>query len=201
PWIPQIVRAEHQVGITKLHPMFATPSLRGLRDAVVILAFGENGGTASSAGRWLELAAIVAVAVMAALVLRGGRFAADPRRRRAIVLIAATTALTLIGHALAPLVGVDVFTQRYMTILIPLAAALGAAAILATGSRTLFAGACVLLLAGGVVEAVRRYHGEYEPDITPVRQAAAADHPRTVLTNTPIVLFYLRSFRAQFDRP
>src|SRR5207237_7250480 len=87
PWIPQIARAERQVGITKLHPMFATPSLRGLRDAVVILAFGENGGTASSAGRWLELAAIVAVAVMAALVLRGGRFAADPRRRRAILLV------------------------------------------------------------------------------------------------------------------
>jgi 4-amino-4-deoxy-L-arabinose transferase-like glycosyltransferase len=201
PWIPQIVHAENQVGVTKLHPMFATPSLRVFRDSVVILAFGEGGGTSSSAGRWLELAAIVALVVLAAVVVGRSRFAADPRRRFAITLLASTTALTLIGHAIAPLVGVDVFTQRYMTVLIPLAAALGAAAIVSTGSRPLFMCACALLAAVCVFEAVRRYHGEYEPSIGPVRQAAIADHPRTVLTNTPIVLFYLRSLHPVFDRP
>ena len=65
----------------------------------------------------------------------------------------------------------------------------------------LYAGACALLVGVGAFEVIRRYHGEYEPDITPVREAAIADHPRTVLTNTPIVLFYLRSLHPQFDRP
>jgi 4-amino-4-deoxy-L-arabinose transferase-like glycosyltransferase len=201
PWIPQIVHAENQVGITKLHPMFAAPSLRGLRDSVVILAFGENGGTTSSAGRWLELAAIVALAVAAAIVIRRGPLVADSRGRQAIALIAATVTLTLLGHALAPVVGVDVFTQRYMTILAPLAAALGAAAVVSVGRESAIAAACVLLVAVGLLEVVRRYRGEYEPDMTPVRQAAIAAHPRTVLTNTPIVLFYLRSLHPVFDRP
>ena len=50
PWIPQILDAEHQIGRTKLNPMFATPSLSAVRDVVVTLAFGENGGTMARRG-------------------------------------------------------------------------------------------------------------------------------------------------------
>jgi hypothetical protein len=201
PWIPQMIRAQDQVGKTKLHPQFATPSLTGLRETVIRLAFGEGGGTASAAGRWLELLLIVALACGGAIVLRRKWARIDLPGRRAITLIAVTTALTLVGHAIAPAIGLDVFTQRYMTIMVPLATSLGAAALVWVEREWLLAVAAALLVALGVVNAARRYHGQYEPDFTPVRAAATAAHPRTVLTNTPIVLFYLRSLHPVFDRP
>ncbi len=201
PWIPQIIRAQNQVGKTKLHPLFATPSLSGFRNAVVLLAFGESGGTSSSAGRWLELLAIFALACAGAIVLRRASGRMDSGSRRTIVLLALTAGLTLIGHAVAPVVGLDVLTQRYMTIMIPLAAGLSAAALAASRRRSLFLLATTLLLGLGIAALVRRYQGEYEPDFTPVRLAATAAHPRTVLTNSPIVLFYLRSLHPILDRP
>lgn len=200
-WIPEIVRAERQVGVTKLHPQFSTPSFTQLRDAAVKLAIGEHGGTTSSAGRWLEFVVILAVAGAATVALRGGFARMSGSARRTVLLIAITAGLTLVGHAIAPAVGVDVFTQRYMTILIPLGAALGAAALVATGRQALLSAAVVLLLGLGVAGLVRRDHGQYEPDFQPVRVAAIAMHPRSVLTNTPLVSFYLRSLRPQFDRP
>jgi 4-amino-4-deoxy-L-arabinose transferase-like glycosyltransferase len=201
PWIPQMIRAQDQVGKTKLHPMFATPSLTGLRETVIRLAFGEGGGTASVAGRWLELLVIIVLACAGAIVLRRKWAGIDVPARRAITLIAVTAGLTLVGHALAPLIGVDVFTQRYITIMVPLVASLGAAVLVWLKRDWLLVAATVLLVALGVVNAARRYHGEYEPDFTPVRVAATAAHPRTVLTNTPIVLFYVRSLHPIFDRP
>lgn len=201
PWIPQIVRGQDQVGITKIAPPFATPSLNGLRDSMLKLALGENGGTSSSLGRWFEFAVIVLLAGAAAFVLHRGWDRWDPRGRRAIVLTALTIALTLAGHALAATIGIDVFTQRYMTILVPLAAALAGAAVVTANHQALLVAASVLLVALGLAGVVRRYHAQYEPDFTPVRNAALAIRPRTVLTNTPLVLYYLRSLRPIFDRP
>lgn len=201
PWIPQIIRGQDQVDITKLSPMFAAPSLTGLRNSILILILGESGGTTSSLGRWLEFGAILALIGAAVIVLRRGWNVRDARAKRAIVLLAVTAGLTLAGHAIAAVGGIDVFSQRYMTIMIPLGAALGAAALVATEKQAIIVAASVLLVALGVVSFVRRYGGEYEPDFTPVRLAALAAHPRTVLTNTPIVLYYLRSLRPQFDRP
>ena len=146
PWIPQIIRAQNQVGKTKLHPMFATPSLSGFRNTVVLLAFGEGGGTSSSVGRWLELLAILTLACAGAIVLRGSWDRTNSAHRRAIMLLAITAGLTLIGQALAPLVGLDVFTQRYMTIMIALAPALSAAALVAARRRSLVVLATTLLL-------------------------------------------------------
>lgn len=201
PWIPQIVSAQGQVGVTKLGPMFATFSATRLRDLAVILAFGEHGGTGSGAGRWLIVAAMAGLGVAAWLALRRRWGRMRELERRAVLLLALTAALTFAGHAIAPLVGVDVFTQRYMTIMVPLAAALGAAAIDATGNRAPWGAAVGLLVVLGVVSLVRRYRGEYEPSLSPVRAAALAMHPRTVLTNTPLVLYYLRSLHPEFDRP
>jgi hypothetical protein len=181
--------------------MFATPSPARLPDVTVTLAFGEHGGTASGVGRWLVFCVMLAFVLAAAIALRRRWNVVGPRGRGAILLTALTAALTIVGHAVAPALGVDVFTQRYMTILVPLTAALGAAAIVSTGKRAIFTVAAGSLLVLGIAGLVRRYHGEYEPSLTPVLAAARAAHPRTVLSNTPIVLYYLRSYRPQFDRP
>ena len=118
-------------------PTFGGPSLTALRDSLVSLAFGEHGGTANPAGRWLELAVIVAIAALAAAMIlrqRAGQARAAPRpQRRAIIVIAASVALTFVGHAIVGAIGVHVFNQRYLTLMIPLVAALLAAAVLATG--------------------------------------------------------------------
>lgn len=207
PWIPEIVRGQQQVHITKLDPLFATPNATSLRDAILTLTLGEHGGGAHTLARWGEFAVIVVVAILAALALRGNPGppsppqAQDDRFRYAVRLLAVTGALTLAGHALAAVVGVDVFTQRYMTILIPIGATLAAAALVATHSRPLLIGAAAVLVAVGVGGFVRRLGAQYEPDFKPVAAAASAAHPRTVLTNTPIVLFYLRSLHPVLDRP
>ena len=194
PWIPEIVRAQNQVGLTKLHPMFATPSLTALRNAAMVLALGENGGTASSAGRWLAFAAMVVLAAAAAVLLRR-------RRNPVVALLALTGGLTLVGHALANPLGVDVFSQRYMTILVPVAAALAAAALDALPVRWPVAAAAIVLLGFGAAALVRRTGAQFEPAFAPVRAAALAAHPRTVLTDTPLVSYYLRDLHPIFDRP
>jgi hypothetical protein len=88
-----------------------------------------------------------------------------------------------------------------MTILIPLVAILGAVALSEVNLRWLTVAAAVVLSALGVVEIARRYRGEYVPSFTPVRTFALSVHPRTVLTNNPLVLYYLRDLHPRFDRP
>jgi hypothetical protein len=201
PWIPEIVRAQHQDGITKLHPMFATPSLTGLRNAAVVLAAGENGGTTNSAGRWLEFMLMLVLAAAAAAVLARARPRNDRRRNATVTLLALTAGLTLLGHAVAGPLGIQVFSQRYMTILVPVIAAVGAGALTAAPARWPALVALVILLGLGATALVRRTGAQFEPDFGPVRAAALADHPRTVLTNTPLVSYYLRDLRPHFDRP
>lgn len=201
PWIPEIVRGQNQIGITKISPPAAAPSLTGLRDLVVTLAFGENGGTTSSAGRWLLLLALGLLGLAAAVILRRGAARLGRAAPRVNGLIALAGVLTLAGHAIAAIAGIDVFSQRYTTILVPLAAVLGAAAV-SLGGRTRLPVLCAVLLSAlGVVEIARRGGAQYEPPIAPVRAAALALHPRTVLTNTPIVQFYLRDLHPILDRP
>jgi uncharacterized membrane protein len=201
PWIPEIVRAQHAVNRTKLDPTFPAPSLTTLRDAAATLTLGEHGGTEAGAGRWLELVALAGLAAMAVVLLRRAAPRIDSVTRRTVALVAGTAGLTVIGHAIAGAAGIDLFNQRYLTILIPLAAALGAAALVATGRTPLLVAVSLLLVALGVVGAIRRYHNDYAPSLAPVRAATLALHPRSVLTNTPVVLYYMSSFRPQLDRP
>lgn len=200
-WIPEMVRSQQRVGVTKLNPINGATSLTALRDAIVTLVFGEHGGTASSGGRWLEAVVIIAVGVAAAVVLRRGWDSRPERFRTAVVVLALTAAVTVLGHALAGAVGIQIFTQRYLTILIAIAAALGAAAVVSVELRGLGTLIAVALVALGLGNLVRRLHGEYQPDLTPVRAAAVAAHPRTILTDTPLVLYYLRSLHPVMDRP
>jgi hypothetical protein len=201
PWIPEIVRGQHQVGITKYDPLAAAPSLSGLRDIVVTLAFGENGGTASHAGRWLAAAVIVALAAAGCALLRRRWASLSVDAQRTLKILGASGALTLIGYAAAAIVGIDIFTQRYLTILIPLAVALGAAMVASIQSRYVTAAAALALVALALVEVERRFDGEWQPSLAPEQRLAAGIQPRTVLTNTPVVLYYLRGYPATMDRP
>jgi dolichyl-phosphate-mannose-protein mannosyltransferase len=200
-WIPQIGRAQDQVGVTKFNPLSASPSVTGLRDAFVTLALGESGGTGSSAGRWLLFAGIVALCGASYLVLRGSWAAFDERARRTIQVLAITSVLTLVGYALAGIVGIDVFSERYLTILVPFAAGLAAGTLATLPVRWVVPATAVLLVGLGVGNFERRLGGQWQPDLAPVRAAAEGLHPRTVLTNTPVVLYYLPSLRPEFDRP
>lgn len=201
PWIPQIVHGQDAVGKTKLATPFAGPSPGALRELTVSLAFGANGGTTRVAGQWLEFAVIIALGAVALLVLRLTATARSRRWRYAILLIAGTGVLTLIGHAIAPAVGIELFTARYLTILIPLAVALAAAAVISTGRHWLALAATLVLLGAGIVDLGLRYHRQWEPDLRPVRLAALALHPRTVLTDNPDVVYYLGALHPQLDRP
>jgi hypothetical protein len=200
-WIPEIVRGQHQIGVTKFDPQSATPSLTGLRDAFATLALGENGGTTSQIGRWLLFAVMLACCAAGYVVLGRGWAASDARARRTISLLALTAALTLVGYALAAVVGVNVFSQRYLTILVPLGAGLGAAVLASVKNRWMLPLGAVLLVGLGLGGVARRVGGQWEPDLTTIRAAARALHARTVLTNTPVVLYYLPSFRPVYDRP
>jgi len=201
PWIPQIVHGQHAVNVTKLAPTFPGPALVTLRDATVTLAFGEYGGTHSAAGRWLGFGLIVALVAIGVLLVRRRAGPGGSPRRRAIVMLAGTAVLTLAGHAIAAAAGVDLFNERYLTILIPLVAALGAVAVVATERTAVVVGAAVLLLAVGLVNLGRRYHHQWEPSLAPVHVTALSLHPRTVLTDTPAVLYYLKDLHPQLDRP
>ncbi len=201
PWIPQLVHAQHYVNLTKLSPIFPGPSPSSLRDAVDTLAFGEYGGTTHAAGRWLIFAALAAGIVAMAVILRRRFPGRGTPAGSTILLIASVAVLTLVGHAVAAWVGIDVFDQRYLTILIPLGAALGAAAVMAAGSRIAIAVAVTLLGALGVVDFAKRYHHQWQPDLSPVRAQALAMHPATVLTNTPVVDYYLQKLHPHVDRP
>jgi predicted membrane-bound mannosyltransferase len=200
-WIPEIVRGKDQVGVTKFDPLSASPSVRALRDMFVTLTLGESGGTGNGASRWLMFAVLLALCGVGYVLLRRGWPALDDRARRTIRLLAATAVLTLVGYALAAAVGIEIFTQRYLTILIPFAAALAAAALVALPWRWLVPAAAVALVAVGVGNFARRLGHEWQPDLAPVRAVATDLRPRTVLTNTPVVLYYLPSFRPKFDRP
>ncbi len=201
PWIPQISHAQHFVNKTKLLPPFSSPSFSGLKEATITLAFGENGGLHADAARWLEFVLIVAALVAVASVLRRSPRRGTPRAARTLSVIAITVALVVIGHALAGIVKIEIFNQRYFTILIPLIATLGAAAIVAIGVRWLTVAVIVLLAGLGVANLVKRWGHDFEPNLAPVRAAVTALHPRTVLTDTPVVSYYLGALRPGLDRP
>jgi hypothetical protein len=200
-WIPEMIRGQHQVGMTKFDPQAAVPSLDAVRDLAVTLALGENGGTANPIGRWALFAAMLAAGAMVSVAIRrASRTRLDARARRTVRMVVAVGALTLVGYAAAAVVGVDVFTQRYLTILVPLLA-VPVAAALAISEPWLPVAIVIALLAVGADDLARRVGGEWQPDPAPALVIAERLHPRTVLTNTPSVLYYLGAYRPVMDRP
>lgn len=197
-WIPQIVDGQHQINRTKLSPHFASPSARIMRDMADALAFGSYGGVRSTAGRWLEFVVLIGAGVLVAMLLRR---LPPGRGRQAAVLLGTLAGLTLVGHALAAWLGIQIFDQRYLTILVALAAVLGAAGAVALERRCWLVAVVGALTVLGAVNIARRLGTDYGPDLAPVRAAALALHPRSVLTNNPEVLYYLPSLHPVLDRP
>jgi 4-amino-4-deoxy-L-arabinose transferase-like glycosyltransferase len=187
---------------TKVSPSFPGPSVSSLRDVTDRLVLGEHGTGASSATRWLEFVAVLGVLAAALVILRRA-VAADPGapRARALKVIVTTGALVAAGHALAPAVGTEVFNERYLTVLIPIGAAVIAAAVEEANAPWLWRAAAVLVAVLGLAVFVQRLGREYEPDLAPVRTAVTALHPRMVLTNSAVVAYYLRRLPVIVDRP
>lgn len=193
-WAQQIERGQDALRHTKVFAPSPGPSLRTLRELSVRLALGEHGAASSTAIRWLEFLAVIAV-LLAALVVLKRVVAADPGSvpSRSVLVIGATAALVLAGHALMAIVaGLAIFRQHYLTVLIPLGAALIAAAAIRQPVRWVRGAAVAAVALAGVAVFLQRYHREYEPGFAPVAAAVAAQHPGTVVTNSAVVAYYLR---------
>jgi len=211
PWLGQFERGQDALHHTKISPTFPGPSPSSLRDVAVRLVLGEHGAGATPGVRWLEFIALLAVLGWVVVALRRGAGSqpatataaatATATATAALPVIATTGALVLAGHALAPLFGFEIFNERYLTVLIPIGAALLSAAVARANARWLWRGAAVLVAAAGVAVFVQRYGREYQPNLAPVRTAVAALHPRAVLTNSAVVAYYLRRLPVDVDRP
>jgi hypothetical protein len=186
PWIPEMVRAADATGDTKASPIYPNPSLDSLRDLVVRLTFGEHGTAHAPGLRWLQFAVVAAGLIV---VFRGA-----PR-------VLWITALGTLGlHAIAHWLGPDIFAPRYLTELIPLAAA--ALGIRLAQLRRVQVAAAVAIAALGVAVVVQRSGENDEPDVAAIgRLVAPAAAGRVVVTNSAVVAYYLRDLHPHLDRP
>jgi hypothetical protein len=195
PWLGEFSRSLDALDETKAAPIYPSPSLSSLRDSVVPLFAGEHGAADAAGPRTLQFAVIaVVIAAAVALLARRGR-------RDAVTLLGVTALGTLLLHAVATLLGPDIFAQRYLTSLIPLALALLAGAVTVAPWRRTPAAAAVLLVVLGAAVFVQRHDRELEPDIAPVEALIERSGERSVLTNSARVAFYLRHLHPRLDRP
>jgi hypothetical protein len=192
PWAWQLKRSLDLDGVTKVLPSSSGSGFRAIRDELVPLFFGEHGE--SAAGRGWELLALVAGIAWAVWVLRGNR--------RLLWLAGGVSGGTLLAHAAAAQAGPGVFERRYLSVLVPLVIGLLAAAVssMRVGLLVRLTTAALLLVGVGVV--VKRAAGDGEPDYQAVASAAARLRVGRVLTNSPVVEYYLRnSETVALDRP
>jgi hypothetical protein len=194
PWIGQFARSVDALDETKAAPIYPSPSLASLRDSVVPLFTGEHGTAHSAALRTLEFTAIaLALTVAVVLLRRSGK-------REPVALLGLTALGTVILHAVATLLGPDIFAQRYLTSVIPLAIAILAGGVVAIEWRPAVPVAAALLVAVGVAVFIERYDRELEPDMAPIRALIRQSGERRVLTNSARVAFYLRDLHPRLDR-
>lgn len=205
PWTPELLRSLDKIDETKVAPSYPNPSPGVVRDEVVMLFFGEHGSTFSDGVHALGLLAVASALAVAAWLVwrREAELAPGPQpdgvRRPVFWLLAGTAAGTFVLHALAAYAGLDLFSVRYLTVLIALSVALLACALALVPWRPALPLAAAGLLAVGVAGFLHREGRELEPDLARARApAAGAD---TVLTNTPAVSFYLRDLGVVLDRP
>lgn len=194
PWIPQIERSQNYLGITKLPWVATAPTPGHLRDALVPLFFGEH-GSGSGAVRTVQVLLILAGLIWGcAMVARRGS-------REAAWLLPGVLAGALVLHVVISAFETDIFLQRYLTTIIPLAAAIVAGGVALVRRRWAVPLVAAVLLAGGVAVAVHRAGRQYEPD-SPLAVRIAARHGyRTILTNSAVVAFYGRRLHVILDRP
>jgi MFS family permease len=195
PWMGEFLRSLDALDETKAAPIYPSPSLASLRDSTVPLFAGEHGAADSAGLRTVQFALIV-TALGAAVAMLRARGKGDALR-----LLGVTALGTLVLHAIATLLGPDIFAQRYLTSLIAPAAALLAGGVVLAPWRRATPVAAVALVGLGVGVFAQRHDRELEPDMAPVRALIERSGERTVLTNSARVVFYLRDLRPRLDRP
>jgi len=196
PWAWQLKRSLDLVHVTKAGGFYLNVAPGTVRDQLVPLVYGENGGRLSSALR------VVALLIAVAVIVAGLRLILA-RARPLGVLLGAALVGTLALHMLAPAAGIGIFNQRYLTMLIPLACVPFAALVSAVRLRwaiPVVAGALVLF---GVGLAVKRAREHGDIDVVAIQSAVARLHPGTILTNSAVIDYYLRGRGARLilDRP
>ncbi len=191
PLAGEMLRGLDQLDVTKLTPPSAPLSPASLRDSLVSLFTGTHGLAGSAGLRALQLLLLLgALAASAALLWRRPGLA-DSRRRIAFWLLAVAPAAAVVLHAVASIPGPEIFDSRYLVGLIPFACALLAAGIDALPWRWAMPAAAACLLALAVAVFVQRYDRELHPDVAPAAELVRASGVGTVLTNSPVVAFYL----------
>jgi 4-amino-4-deoxy-L-arabinose transferase-like glycosyltransferase len=207
PLVGEMLRGLDQLDVTKLTPPSPDLSPASLRDSLVSLFTGTHGLLGSAAGRALQVVVLVGALALAATWLwrRFGRLARleDGQRDIAFWLLVVAPATAVVLHAVASIPGPEIFDSRYLVGLLPFACALLACAIDALPWRWAMPAAAACLLALAVAVFVQRHDRALQPDVTPAAELVAASGVRTVLTNSPVVAYYLRDSDAEvlLDRP
>jgi hypothetical protein len=195
PWVQQARRSIDALDESKVAPRYPGPTPGGIRDKLVPLFFGEHGTAHSHALRWLQLLAIVAALGWGAAKLW--------QRGRLEFLLLPGVLLGLLGlHTVTAVAGPDVFAQRYLTAVIPLACATLAHAVTTSRRRAAVPVAAAALLALGAAVLATRLGRELEPDPAPVNafwRARAGERP--LLTNSAVLMYYVRGLEPRLDRP
>ena len=195
PWVGEFLRSLDMLDETKAAPIYPAPSPSSLRDSIVPLFAGEHGASDSTGARTVQFVLIVAALAAAVAMLRARG------RRDALYLLGFTALGTLALHALATLLGPDIFAQRYLTSIVPLVVALLAGAVAEIPWRWATAAATAVLLGLGVAVFAQRHDRELEPSMEPVTALIAQSGERAVLTNSARVAYYLRDVQPRLDRP
>jgi hypothetical protein len=181
PWAGQFARAQDNLGVTKLPSVTHVPTPGSVRDAFVPLVFGEHGAAGSAALRTLQGLAVIAAVAWALWRVRS-------------VLLTAVLVLVPVLYGIASAVSNDVFRQRYLTALIPVAAL----AVAGAAPRRLLPWLAVVCVVVGAAVAVQRAGREYEPDYA---RAVALAGDREIHTNSAVIAFYGRTGDVVLDRP
>jgi 4-amino-4-deoxy-L-arabinose transferase-like glycosyltransferase len=207
PLVGEMLRGLDQLDVTKLTPPSPDLSPASLRDSLVSLFTGAHGLLGSAAGRALQLAVLLGALALAATWLwrRFGRLArlADSQREIAFWLLVVAPAAAVVLHAVASIPGPEIFDSRYLVGLLPFACALLACAVDALPWRWAVPAVAGGLLVLAMAVFVQRYDREFHPDVAPAAALVGSTGARTVLTNSPVVAYYLRDSGAdvRLDRP
>ena len=214
PWLPELLRGLDAIDQSKVSPVYPGLSPASLRDVTAALAFGEHGSANAAGLRWLQALAILTTLGLATRGLspnrpppaggqvQSGRIAGKrsgpaPGRGQSLLVGVVVGAAGL--HALVAAIGPDVFHQRYLTELVPVAIGVGAIGLARVPRAVPFA--AMALAALGIAVFAQRHGRELEPDVAALAPLVASAGERVVLTNSAVIAYYLRELDPRLDRP